>query len=111
MIRCRLVHLERRCLERGYTWAEVEACVVSRDGDELVVDETHPAYPRPRPGLGDLVAAGLASVGITKARAQAVAAAVGIEDCGCQGRQEAWNLAGYRLGIGTPPPADFGPTG
>lgn len=64
-----------------------------------------------RPGLGDLVAAGLASVGITKARAQAVAAAVGIEDCGCQGRQEAWNLAGYRLGIGTPPPADFGPTG
>jgi len=63
------------------------------------------------PGLGDMVASGLAKVGITKERAQAVANAVGVKDCGCAGRQAALNRAGYRLGIGTPPPADFGPTG
>ena len=56
-----------------------------------------------RPGLGDMVATGLAAVGITKERAQAVANAVGVKDCGCAGRQEALNRAGYALGIGTPP--------
>lgn len=64
-----------------------------------------------KPGLGDMVASGLAAVGITKDRAQAVANAVGVKDCGCAGRQAALNKAGYRLGIGTPPPADSGPTG
>ena len=48
-------------------------------------------------GLGDMVAAGLAAVGITKAR---VAAAMGVEDCGCAGRQEALNELGRMLGIG-----------
>jgi hypothetical protein len=64
---------------------------------------------RPRLGLGDHVAEGLAAVGITKARAQAVAAAVGLRDCGCQERQDAWNRFGYALGIGTPPPPPAGP--
>lgn len=64
-----------------------------------------------KPGLGDMVASGLAAVGITKDRAQAVANAVGVKDCGCAGRQAALNQAGYRLGIGTPPPADSGATG
>ena len=64
-----------------------------------------------RPGLGDRVAAVLERVGITKRRAQRVARAVGLKDCGCRQRQEAWNRAGYRLGIGTPPPPDSGPTG
>lgn len=52
------------------------------------------------PGLGDSLAAGLSAVGITKARAQAVAQAVGIEDCGCAERQQLLNQLGYRLGIG-----------
>lgn len=56
-----------------------------------------------RPGLGDRVAAGLEAVGITKERAQAVAAAAGIKDCGCRERQELLTQAGYRLGIGAPP--------
>jgi hypothetical protein len=64
-----------------------------------------------RPGLGDRVASALSAAGITKERAQAVASAVGIRDCGCAGRQAALNRAGYRLGIGTPPPAESGPTG
>jgi hypothetical protein len=63
---------------------------------------------RPRPGLGDLAAQGLASVGITKER---VAAALGVRDCGCDRRRELLNKAGYWLGIGTPPPPPTGPTG
>jgi hypothetical protein len=41
---------EARLKQRGYTWAEVEPCVVSRDGDQITVDETHPAYPHAREG-------------------------------------------------------------
>ena len=55
-------------------------------------------------GLGDVVALAFATVGITKARAQAVAQAVGIADCGCDGRQERLNQIGYAVGIGSPPP-------
>lgn len=52
-------------------------------------------------GLGDIVAAAFASVGITKDRAQAVANAIGLDDCGCKERQEAMNEWGQRhLGIG-----------
>ena len=53
-------------------------------------------------GLGDLVAAGLSAVGITKDRAQAVAQAVGLEDCGCAERQRRLNELGQKLGIGSP---------
>jgi hypothetical protein len=100
MILCRLRHLEARCRERGYTLDEVRKCIVRQDGDQITVDETHPAYPRAKPGLGDMVAAGLAAVGITKERAQAVATAVGVKDCGCKKRQERLNELGRRLGIG-----------
>ena len=52
MISCRLQHLEQRCRQRGYTLDEVRACIVSADGDAIVVDELHPAYPRePKPGF------------------------------------------------------------
>ena len=60
---------------------------------------------KPPNGLGDLVAAAYASVGINKDRAQAVAELAGFEDCGCAGRQERLNELGYAMGIGTPPPA------
>lgn len=49
-----------------------------------------------RPGLGDMVAAGLAAVGITPER---VSAAIG-KDCGCAKRKEALNALGRRIGIG-----------
>lgn len=65
---------------------------------------------QPHNGLGDLVAAAFASIGITKDRAQAVANAVGVKDCGCKQRQERLNEIGYRVGIGTPPPAENEPT-
>lgn len=60
---------------------------------------------RCRPGLGDMVASGLAAVGITKERAQAVASAVGVKDCGCKKRQAALNKLGEKLGL---PPGSTG---
>jgi hypothetical protein len=60
-------------------------------------------------GLGDLVAAAFASVGITKDRAQAVAELAGFEDCGCAQRQERLNDLGRMVGIGGPPPAADSP--
>lgn len=53
-------------------------------------------------GLGDIVAAGLDAIGITKARAQAVAQAVGLAHCGCEQRQRLLNDLGRRVGIGMP---------
>jgi len=82
---------------RGYTLEEVEACIVSRDGDMVTVDETHPAYPRAaKPGLGDWVKAGLSAIGITEER---VSKAIG-RPCGCSKRVEALNEFGRRIGIG-----------
>lgn len=100
MIRCKRRHLEARCRERGYTMAQVAPCVVSEDGDDLVVDETHDAYPRHGRGLGDLVAAGLSAVGITEERVHALASRAGIKDCGCSKRKRILNELGRRIGIG-----------
>lgn len=55
-------------------------------------------------GLGDIVAAGLSAVGITKERVSAIVGG----DCGCHERQEALNKWGRKFGIGGPldqPPA------
>jgi hypothetical protein len=70
MITCRIKHLAARCRQRGYTLDEVRPCIVSEDGDQITVDETHPAYPRaPRPaptsGPGTELKALLATIGIT----------------------------------------------
>jgi hypothetical protein len=64
---------------------------------------------QPPNGLGDLVAAAFASVGITKDRAQAVAELAGFEDCGCAKRQERLNQLGRMVGIGGPPPPSDSP--
>lgn len=72
-----------------------------------------PPYPirRCTPGLGDMAAVALASVGVTKERAQAVAQAVGLSDCGCDQRQQLLNEWGRVIGIGGSPPAGTtGPT-
>lgn len=50
-------------------------------------------------GLGDVVADGLSAIGITKELAQKAAKAVGLKDCGCDGRQKALNdLSNWVLG-------------
>jgi hypothetical protein len=96
MITCHRHHLEQRAAERGYAWEQVIQCIVSENGDTITVDETHAAYPHAKQGLGDIVAAGLSSVGITKER---VSNLVG-GDCGCAKRQEQLNALGRRVGIG-----------
>lgn len=100
MISCNVADLRARCVQRGYTFDEVSACIVSRNGDAIVVDETHPAYPltaKPQTrGLGDMVSAGLAAVGITPER---VSKAIG-RPCGCKERAAKLNALGRRLGIG-----------
>jgi hypothetical protein len=50
----------------------------------------------PKPGLGDMVAAGLSAIGITKDRVSALAGG----DCGCSKRQKQLNELGRRIGIG-----------
>jgi hypothetical protein len=96
MIRCNIAHLEQRCRERGYSLEDVRPCIVREDGDLITVDETHPAYPRARPGLGDIVKAGLSAIGITEERVSAV---IG-RPCGCSQRAEALNALGRKIGIG-----------
>ena len=96
MIRCHVTSLESRCRERGYTLEQVQGCIVSRDGDQIIVDETHADYPHAKPGLGDMVAAGLSAVGITKER---VSKALG-RPCGCAKRQQKLNELGRKFGIG-----------
>lgn len=96
MITCPLLHLLQRCQERGYTLDEVRPCIVSEDGDLITVDETHAAYPRARPGLGDMVKAGLSAIGITEER---VSKAIG-RPCGCSERAEKLNELGRKIGIG-----------
>ena len=98
MISCMIGHLEQRCRERGYTIDEVRPCIVSQDGETITVDETHPSYPRPRPGLGDRVASALDAIGITKDRVEALVGG----PCGCPERQAALNAAGAKW-LGLPP--------
>jgi hypothetical protein len=87
---------DARCRERGYSLEDVRPCIVSEDGDMITVDETHPKYPRARPGLGDMVKAGLSAIGITEER---VSKAIGRE-CGCSKRAEKLNELGRKIGIG-----------
>lgn len=96
MITGRRSHFEARCRERGVTLDEVRPCIVSEDGDTITVDEAHPAYPRAKPGLGDMVKAGLSAVGITEER---VSRAIG-RPCGCSKRAAKLNELGRKFGIG-----------
>jgi len=64
-------------------------------------------------GLGDVVAVAFASIGITVDRAQRLANAVGVADCGCGRRREALNRA-FPFGSRppeNPPPATIDQSG
>ena len=51
---------------------------------------------KPKTGIGDMVAAGLSAIGITKERVSKLAGG----DCGCSKRQEQLNELGRKMGIG-----------
>lgn len=92
-----------RCTPCDGGWACVCPCGYSTQtqaGTAYHVCST--SMPAQKPGLGDIVASGLAAVGITKERAQAVASAVGVKDCGCKKRQAKLNELGHRY-LGLPP--------
>ena len=98
MIHCTIEQLAERCKARGYTLDDVRECIVSHDGHRITVDENHRAYPRARPGLGDMAAAGLSAIGITKDRVEAIVGG----PCGCDERQAWMNAAGEKW-LGLPP--------
>ena len=55
----------------------------------------------PVPGLGDLVAAGLHRVGVTRARYVKLKRRLGLKPkCGCGKRQRQLNVLGRKIGIG-----------
>jgi hypothetical protein len=98
-------HVMERCIQRGHSWDEITPCLTHDLGDGWYeVDVDHPAYPRAqkhgtqklKSGLGDMVAAGLSAIGVTK---ELVSKAVG-GDCGCSKRQEQLNELGRKIGIG-----------
>ena len=64
-------------------------------------------------GFGDVVSAAFARIGITVDRAQRVANAFGLDECGCDGRREALNRA-FPFGPRppeNPPPATIDQSG
>jgi hypothetical protein len=80
---------------------EIPAGWVSDSQDAVeIVRTAAEAYMARRPGLGDYVHNALGAIGITPDR---VAAALGVDDCGCEGRREWLNEAGRAFGIGSPP--------
>lgn len=88
---------DRLVAARSKSRAESEDCITNDYGDGwLEVDTSHRAYPRRKPGLGDMVKAGLSAIGITEER---VSAAIG-RPCGCSQRAEALNELGRKIGIG-----------
>jgi hypothetical protein len=53
IVRCKKQHLIARCFERGYFVANVLPCIVAHDGDDILVDTNHPAYPAKKKNLHD----------------------------------------------------------
>jgi hypothetical protein len=77
IVRFTAAALDRRCAVVGVTLQDVEPAVASRDGDRVLLDDTHPAFPSLR-GLGDVVAT--------------VTTALGVKPCPpCKERQASWN--------------------
>jgi hypothetical protein len=96
-VKMRRATLAAVAAKRGCSGDAAAACITVDYGDGWVeVDTNHSAYPRAKPGLGDMVASGLSAIGITKERVSKLAGG----DCGCAKRQAALNELGRRMGIG-----------
>lgn len=96
-MRMRRRSFDRLAENRGHDASAAAASITADHGDGWVeVDTEHPAYPRARPGLGDMVKAGLSAIGITEERVSAV---IG-RPCGCSERAEKLNELGRKIGIG-----------
>ena len=88
MIKATLKQLEEKATERGYTLEQVRGCISKTLPDgALMIDETHKKYPHKKKFLGDRIADGLASVGITPERVSKILGG----DCGCNSRKAKLN--------------------
>jgi hypothetical protein len=76
--------------------AKCQDCGFSICNVKMPVHRVCSAAPPPKPGLGDMVKAGLSAIGITEER---VSAAIG-RPCGCSQRAKALNELGRKIGIG-----------
>lgn len=88
LIRFTVSGLERRCRCRGVSVESVEAAVVSRDGDAIMLDDQHEAYRAIAlgKGLGDLLSV--------------VPRSLGLSSCGgCEQIREGLNSIGRRVGL------------
>jgi hypothetical protein len=47
-----------RLADRGYSLEEVRGCIVSENGDDVTVDESHGDYPRGNRGIGAVTSSG-----------------------------------------------------
>ena len=97
MIRIQKTEFETIVKARGYKWDEIVDCIALVEGEWLEIDEHHKAYPKDKKGLGDLIAGGLKSVGITEERVKKF---TGRKECGCKKRRERLNKIGKAWGIG-----------
>jgi hypothetical protein len=101
MIRIPIIEWHRMSVAVGKTISEADTAVTCIDGAHAEVDDSLPGFEYAAwygtAGLGDMLAAGLEFVGITKER---VAAALRVKDCGCEKRQESLNAIGRKIGIG-----------
>ena len=81
-VKCHEKFLRERCQERGYSWEEVQGCIVSRDGSMLTIDPYHPDYPAKSRGSGpgDELSKILKFFGISA-----------VEGCKCKGRARKMN--------------------
>lgn len=107
---------ENMCKVRGVTLEQAEPSVLRREDGYVIFDSMSHYAPakviatlkEQPPGLGDMVAAGLSAVGITKER---VTKLMG-KDCGCAERQKKLNELGQQAAAavrkltGQEPPAD-----
>jgi hypothetical protein len=92
MIACELKHLLERCQERGYTLDEVRPCIVSQDGDRIVVDESHPAFPR-KPKVPPQTPAGASGPGTELKKLLRLVGIADLPNCSCNAhaaQMDAW---------------------
>jgi hypothetical protein len=97
MIHCQYPHLIQRAAERCWSEQDVQGCVVHRNGEAIVVDPSHPAYPAKRKhGVGSHLKALLSRIGIKAS-----------EGCSCDKRAcimdangPDWALANIQVVVG-----------
>jgi hypothetical protein len=92
MITAKKVFFIERCNERGYTLDQVKDCIVSENGDDITVDETHPSYPKKsKNAISSPPVSGLISVdtGGTGTELKKILTKIGIKatpNCSCNTR-------------------------